>query len=57
MYDYSYGCIKAEDGTEMFVLPSTCPSFGNKLQAIGTKVTFRTVIDIKTNKIKTKQSH
>ena len=48
----TYGFIKAEDGTDMFVLPSSCPNYGHKLHAIGTKVTFRTVIDTKTNKIR-----
>ena len=36
----TYGFIKAEDGTDMFVLPSSCPNYGHKLLAIGTKVTF-----------------
>ena len=48
----TYGFIKVEDGTDMFVLPSSCPNSGNKLIAIDTKVTFRTVIDTKTNKIR-----
>ena len=47
----THGFIKVEDGTEMSVLPSSWLSFGNTLPAIGTKVTFRTVIDTKTNKI------
>ena len=36
----------------MFVLPGSCPSFGSKIIAICTRVTFRIVIDTKTNKIR-----
>ena len=47
-----FGFIKVDDGTEMLVLPGSCPSFGSKIPAIGTRVTFGTVIDTKTNKIR-----
>ena len=50
--DTTFGFIKVEDGTDMFVLPSSCANFGHQLPAVGTKVTFRTVIDTKTNKIR-----
>ena len=50
--DKSFGFIKVEDGTDMFVLPSSCANFGHQLPAVGTKLTFRTVIDAKTNKIR-----
>ena len=50
--DTTFGFIKVEDGTDMFVLPSSCANFGHQLPAVGTKVTFRTVIDAKTNKIR-----
>ena len=48
----TFGFIKVDDGTEMFVLPGSCPSFGSKILAIGTRVTFGSVIDTKTNKIR-----
>ena len=47
-----FGFIKVDDGTEMLVLPGSCPSFGSKILAIGTRVTFRNVIVTKTNKIR-----
>ena len=50
--DTTFGFIKVEDGTDMFVLPSSCANFGHQLPAVGTKVIFRTVIDAKTNKIR-----
>ena len=50
--DKTFGFIKVEDGTDMFVMPSACANFGHQLPAVGTKVTFRTVIDAKTNKIR-----
>ena len=46
----TFGFIKVEDGTEMFVLPSYCQSFGSNMHAIGMRITFRTVIYTKTNK-------
>ena len=49
--DKTFGFIHVEDGTDMFVMPSACANFGHQLPAVGTKVTFRTVIDAKTNKI------
>ena len=48
----TYGFIKVKDGTDMCVLPSSCENFGHQLPVVGTKVTFRTVIDTKTNKIR-----
>ena len=36
--DKSFGFIKVEDGTDMFVLPSSCANFGHQLPAVGTKV-------------------
>ena len=33
-------------------MPSACANFGHQLPAVGTKVTFRTVIDAKTDKIR-----
>ena len=48
----TFGFIQAEDGTDMFVIPSACANFGHQLPAVGTKVIFRRVIDAKTNKIR-----
>ena len=48
----TFGFITVDDGTEMFVLPGSCPGFGNKILAIGTRVISRTVTDTKTNKIR-----
>ena len=50
--DKTFGFIKVEDGTDMFVMPSACANFGHQLPAVGTKVTFRTAIDAKTNRIR-----
>ena len=50
--DKTFGFIKVEDGTDMFVMPSACANFGHQLPAVGTKVTFRTAIDARTNKIR-----
>ena len=48
----TYGFIRAEDGTDTFVIPSACANFGHQLPAVGTKVIFRKVVDAKTNKIR-----
>ena len=50
--DKTYGFIQSEDGTDTFVIPSACASFGNQLPAVGTKVTFKRVTDTKTGKLR-----
>ena len=47
-----FGFIAADDGQEMIVLPGSCPGFNWSIPAIGTRVTFRTTWDTKTNKIR-----
>ena len=49
--DKTYGFIQSEDGTDTFVIPSACASFGNQLLVVGTKVTFKKVTDAKTGKL------
>ena len=50
--DKTYGFIQSEDGTDTFVIPSACASFGNQLLAVGTKVTFKRVTDANTGKLR-----
>ena len=47
-----YGFITADDGKELFVLPSSCPGFKWQIPAIGTRVTFLTTMDTRTNRIR-----
>ena len=50
--DKTYSFIQSEDGTDTFVIPSACASFGNQLPAVRTKVTFKNVTDANTGKLR-----
>ena len=47
-----YGFITADDGKDLFVLPSSCPGFNWQIPKIGTRVTFLTTTDTRTNRIR-----
>ena len=47
-----FGFIRTDDGKDLFVLPSSCPGFKWQIPKIGTRVTFLTTMDTRTNRIR-----
>ena len=47
-----YGFIRMNDGSDIFVMPSSCTGFENKIPPIGTRVTFETRYDSRSKKEK-----
>ena len=47
-----YGFITADDGKDWFVLPKSCPGFNWQIPQIGTRVTFLSTTDNRTNRIR-----
>ena len=46
------GFIKTDKDDDIFVMPSACVGFGNKIPPVGTRVTFNITPDAKTGKDK-----
>ena len=47
-----FGFIKTDEDDDIFVMPSSCVGFGNKIPPVGTRVTFYVGVDAKTQKDK-----
>ena len=47
-----YGFITADDEKDLVVLPSSCPGFNWQIPKIGTRLTFLTTTDTRTNRIR-----
>ena len=48
----TFGFIKTDEDDDIFVMPSSCLGFGNKIPPVGTRVTFYIGVDAKTQKDK-----